>query len=397
MDYITAVNGKQVAISVEEVMSADKRYDWKGQKVKTMFLHELYEKAGYPEYAVRVKDCATYLEFGVYKNGERRLRTANFCKVRLCPMCIGRRARRSAWKLSQILNQVEQKHGAMFIFLTLSIRNVPGEKLGEAIGQLTKAWTKLIRHRQFERSIGGWFRAVEITRGDNRWHKDHKTGEMKFREDKGYHPHIHAILAVKPEYFSRKSGLYISHDEWVDRWQKALGVDYRPSVRIQTAKAKGKFAAGKAAAVEAAKYAVKDEEYIDDTLPESRLIEILTDYTEALYKRRLMAFGGWMKVIAKALDSENLEDGDLVHLDDDAIRDDLLEMIVGFNWHFGAGDFILSRREINPFEGMEKERSLRKIEKTRETDFTILPLSENPTPGEPALENPMLEGSAKES
>lgn len=355
MDYITNVNGKQVAIPAEEVMPTDSRYDWKERKEKTMVLHELYLKAGYPEYAARARDCATFLQFAVYQNGARRLRTANFCKMRLCPMCIGRRARRNAWKLSQVLDQVESEHGAMFLFLTLSVKNVPGEQLGDTLTRLTKAWTKLIKHRQFERSVDGWFRAVEITRGDDRWHKDPKTGRRKFRKDEGYHPHIHAILAVKPEYFARGSGLYITHEEWVDRWQRALGVDYRPSVRIQTAKAKGEYVAGAASATEAAKYAVKDEEYIDRTLPESRLIEILTDYTEALRKRRLTAFGGWLKEAAKALDAEDMDDGDLVHVEDDGIRDDLIEMIEGFNWHFGAGDFILSRREINPFVGMEKE------------------------------------------
>lgn len=327
-----------------------------------MVLHELYLKAGYPEYAARARDCATFLQFAVYQNGERRLRTANFCKMRLCPMCIGRRARRNAWKLSQVLNRVESEHGAMFLFLTLSIKNVPGEQLGDTLTRLTKAWAKLTHHRQFERSVAGWFRAVEVTRGDDRWHKDPKTGRRKFRKDEGYHPHIHAILAVKPEYFAKGSGLYITHDEWVDRWQRALGVDYRPSVRIQTAKAKGEYVAGAASATEVAKYAVKDEEYIDQTLPESRLIEILTDYTEALRKRRLTAFGGWLKEAAKALDAEDMDDGDLIHVDDDGIRDDLIEMIEGFNWHFGAGDFILSRREINPFVGMEKEQKLRKIE-----------------------------------
>ncbi len=315
----------------------DKRFSWKERKEKTMYLFELYEEAGYPEYAARTRDCATSLQFAVMKNGERRLMTANFCKLRLCPMCISRRARRNAWKLSKVLNVVEKEHNAMFLFLTLTVRNVEGPDLGTAIGQLTRAWARLMDQCQVERSVKGWFRAVEVTRN---------------RKDGSYHPHIHAVLAVEADYFSRESretGKYLNQSDLIDRWQKALRADYRPSVRIQTAKAKGEYGAGGKAAVEAAKYAVKDSDYIDPKLSRVKAIEILRDYTEALRRRRLMAFGGWLKTAAKALGAEDLEGGDLVHVDDEAIRDDLVEMVERFNWHFGAGDFVLSARELNPF------------------------------------------------
>lgn len=348
MDYNTRMMNAQVLVSSDGEIETltDRRFNWRERKEKTMQLYELYEKAGYPDYAARTRDCATFLQFNVYKSGARKLRTANFCKMRLCPMCIGRRARRSAWKLSRVLDLVEQEHKAKFLFLTLSIRNVDGEYLGEALSQLTKGWYRLMEQRQIERSIKGWFRAIEITRGD---------GITK--ADKGYHPHIHAILAVEPDYFSRasrKAGKYLNQEDLIVRWQKALRVDYLPSVDISTTKAKrkrgGVESASLAAAKEGAKYPIKDEEYIDPDLPEDRAIEILRDYTEALRRRRLMAFGGWMKDAARALDAEDLDDGDLIHVDDDAIREDLIEMIDAYGWHFGAGDFILSNREINPLE-----------------------------------------------
>ena len=222
-----------------------------------------------------------------------------------------------------------------------------GEHLGESLGKLTEAWDRFRKQRQIERSIKGWFRAIEITRGD---------GITK--EDKGYHPHIHAILAVDQDYFSRasrKAGKYLNQEDLILRWQKALRVDYLPSVSIEVAKVKkkrgGKESATVAAAKEAAKYPVKDAEYIDPKLPEDRAIEILRDYTEALRRRRLMAFGGWMKDAARKLDAEDLEDDkDLIHVDKDDIRADLVVMVESYGWHFGAGDFILTRREVNPLE-----------------------------------------------
>lgn len=337
MDYNTRMMNAQVLVSADGEIKTidDRRFNWRERKEKTMQLHDLYEKAGYPDYAARTRDCATYLQFNVYKGGERRLKTANFCKLRLCPMCISRRARRSVWKLSQVLNRVEVEHGAKFLFLTLTMKNVPGDQLGDALGQLTKAWYRLMDQRQVERSVKGWFRAVEIT-----------------RSGKTYHPHIHAIIAVDADYFSResrKSGKYLNQSDLVGMWQRALRVDYRPSVRIQTAKGKAGTAiasAGGRAAVEAGKYAVKDEDYIDPKLPEKEAVRILADYTVALNRRRLTAFGGWMKDAARALDAEDLDDGDLIHTEEETLRDDLIEMVEGYGWHFGAGDFILMNQEV---------------------------------------------------
>lgn len=344
MDFNTYLSDAQVVVSEDGEVTplSDSRFDWRVRKVRTMRLGDLYDAAGYPDYAIRTRDCATVLLFGVSsQNGSKKLKTANFCKLRLCPMCIGRRARRNAWKLSQVLNLVEQEHGAKYLFLTLTIRNVPGDQLGDALGQLAKAWNLLLKQRQIERSVKGWFRAIEITRSGRQ-----------------YHPHIHAILAVDADYFSRESrqsGKYLNQADLIERWQRALRVDYRPSVRIQTTKGEAGTgeavkSAGGRAAVEAAKYALKDDEYIDPKLPKKLAVEIVRDYTEALRRRRLTAFGGWLKDAARALDAEDLEDGDLVHVDEDDIRADLAEMVEEYRWHLGAGDFVLTKREVNPLE-----------------------------------------------
>lgn len=360
MEYSMIVDGMQVEVSPDgEIWTMpEDRFPWRERKMRSVELAKLYRKAGFTDYSLRVLTCATSMTFGVV-NGERKLQAVNFCHLRLCPMCISRRARRAAYKLSKVLDMVEGEHKAKFIFLTLTMRNVvDGSKLGEALEELTAAWNRFLKQRQLERSVKGWYRAIEITRGDNRWHENRKTGRKFYREDKGYHPHIHAILAVDQDYFSRESrqsGKYLNQSDLIERWQKALRVDYMPSVRIQTTKAHGEKSACLAAAAEAAKYAVKDEEYIDQSLPEKRLVEILTDYTNALHRRRLTAFGGWMKDAARKLDAEDLDDGDLVHADEDAIREDIAELIEVYNWHFGVGDYILAKREINPFLVRRKE------------------------------------------
>ena len=296
----------------------------------TFALARIYEAAGYKEYACRAAACATWLQYNATATGERQLQAANFCQLRLCPLCTARRAKKAAYKLSGVMDAVEREHpGCSYLFLTLTIRNVEGPDLGRALTALTSGWERLRKQRAVDRALSGWFRAIEIT-----------------RKGAGYHPHIHAIVAVMPEYFRRSSGLYIKQADWVERWRAALRVDYDPSVRIsKTTADKG----GRAASLEAAKYATKSSDYIDPALSLDEAVEIVTDYTVALHRRRLTAYGGWMKDAARALDADNLdEDADLVHTEDESIRADVAELIEDYHWSFGAGDYVLSDRRINP-------------------------------------------------
>ena len=327
-----------------EIISLDdKRFPWVERKVKTLKLAKLYRKAGYVDYSRKCAACSTWLQYGVSADGSKTLSAANFCQLRLCPLCIARKAKKSAYKVSKVLDKVEADHpGVKYLFLTLTIRNVPGDKLNAALDEMMQGWDRLLHHQKIKRTIKGWFRAVEITRN---------------RKTKTYHPHIHIVLAVPPEYFT-DSGFYLAHSELVARWKLAVRVDYSPSVNIHVARSKGEYTAESKSAIEAAKYAVKDEEYIDEDLPEAEAVEIVRDYTTALFKRRLVAFGGWMKEAAKALEADKLgEEGeDLVHLDE-TVREDVAELIETYNWCFGAGDYVLTSRQANPLKLVRKEAS----------------------------------------
>lgn len=298
-------------------------------------LARLYEVAGWQDYALRAAGCCTWLQYGANSNGDRKLQAGNFCDLRLCPVCTGRRAMKNALKLSQVMNETESRYGYQFLFLTLTVESCEGDKLGETLTLLTTGWDRLIRQRPVARACKGWFRAIEITHS----------------RELGYHPHIHAILAVDPGYFKRSSGQYITQAEWVARWQKAAQLSYKPVVHIQKTKG-GK--GGMGAALEAAKYTTKDSEYIDRDLDEQEGAQIVVDYTKALHKRRLVAFGGCMKEIAAQLGADR-DDGDLVHVDDEGVRDDLAELIEDYGWHFGAGDYILTSRRVNPLRVVKTE------------------------------------------
>lgn len=301
-----------------------------------MKLAQIYEKAGYFPYAERAGSCATWLQFYTMADGSKTLNAANFCDLRLCPMCIARRAKRNALKLTKIMDAVEQEKKCRFIFLTLTVKNCNGQDLGDTIKLLLRGWFKLIRHREIDRAVGGWFRALEITRN---------------KKAKTYHPHLHAILAVPQEYFDFDSGLYISQKSWRNHWQIAAGLDYDPSVNIGTTKARGGCdSATRSATVEAAKYATKDCEYIDPKISMSDAVTIVTDYTEALFRKRLTAFGGWMKETAKVFDAGDLDNCGLIDVDDNRIRSDIADFIETYNWTIGAGDYILASKRVNPLK-----------------------------------------------
>lgn len=340
MKHITYLKNRQGEIIGEK--HRDNKFAWQGRKVKSWRLADLYLQTTLmcaEEYAERARTCSTMLQYWAMEDSdEKGLIFANFCHLRLCPICIARKAKKAAYKLSQVLDKVQADHdGAMHLFLTLTIRNCTGDKLGDTLGQLTKAWDKLMRHRLVQRSIKGWFRALEITRNG-------ETGE--------FHPHIHAILTVEPGYFAQNSVYYITKDEWIRRWRLALGIDYDPVVDIRVTRSKGEVAASRAAAVEANKYVVKDEEYIDPKLPDIEAAYIVETYTKALHRRRLVAFGGWLKDAAKAIGTgaDDLENGDLVHVEKETIRADVADLIEEYHWHFGAGDYVLTDRRPNPLK-----------------------------------------------
>jgi len=235
------------------------------------------------------------------------------------------------------MDLVQAEHGACYIFLTLTVLNMPGPELKGALEHLTASWHRLVtKHRQFLRSVRGWYRAIEITRNP---------------DDGTYHPHIHAVLAVLPEYFKRSSGLYMTHDELVARWRLAARLNYDPSVRIQRTTDGGVHRKGMKLVLESAKYATKSKDYIDQRLDLKTAAQVVTDYTKALWHRRMIAYGGWMKDAARAIGAENPEqDTDLVHVGDETIRSDVAELVLDYHWHFGVGDYVLASKRINPLQ-----------------------------------------------
>lgn len=229
---------------------------------------------GQKELATTIYSCGTWVELESNRSGRERISRANFCRERLCQVCAWRR---SAKFFAQMLPtfHVVQKEGFKFIFITLTMKNVSSLEAPEAISTLLKAWDKMTRRAAYKRAWHGFVRSVEVTYNT-------KTNT--------YHPHIHAIIAVKQTYGMKSDKNYISQEQLQRDWGASLGVDYKPIVWMNSVKEqKTKKTETIGSALETVKYAFKVsfKSITPDTVATIQC---------SLRNRRLVSFGG---VIAK--------------------------------------------------------------------------------------------------
>lgn len=205
---------------------------------------------GFVKDSEKVKECGNFLEFALKENlltkeRKEKLANANFCKNRFCPMCNWRRTRNITGQLKEAFDVIQKKESISTLFLTLTIKNPDVKDLKKAVTKMNYAFKRMSETKRFKGSILGYFKGLEIL-GD--------------KTPKGQaHPHFHIMLIVNSKYF--KDERYISKDEWISMWQKALKVSYRPNIDIRRIKSKNKDMSDiDSAILETAKYAVKHTE-----------------------------------------------------------------------------------------------------------------------------------------
>lgn len=295
---------------------------WKPKKIRGLKVADSFQRLGYDKKAMRVRFCGSALAF--LKNletGEKKLHSADFCKERLCPMCQWRKSLKVFHQVSKVMDRTETEQPNLVpLFLTLTLRNCTGADLSATLDTVFKGWTLLWKQRKMERIGKGWFRALEVTYN---------------KEDDTFHPHIHAIILVDKSYFKKDNKDYMQTTDWVQMWRTALKLDYDPVCDIRKVKnGKGKHKA----VAEVAKYTLKDSDFIfDDTALTDKLVSILNS---SMKGRRLFAFGGLLKQIAKQIGIEELAEGDLVHIDEEKLREDVATVLEVYRWNFGLANYI---------------------------------------------------------
>lgn len=326
--------------TLQDVSKSGQERPWQKHKEQSQELAKAFRRLGeeYESKAQRCADCGGWLEFAACPSGhEKRLRRANFCKGRLCPMCAWRRSLATFHQLNQIVHEASKRQKMRFVFLTLTTRNVQGNDLSKTLDKLFQAWQRLSQRKAFKDVVIGWFRALEVTRNDRRFSSWYGT----------YHPHFHVLLAVKPSYFTRS---YIKQAEWVDLWRKSLRVDFTPIVDVRAVKPKRQGQTVEAAVAESGKYAVKPDDYIIKGNQEET-DEAVRVFDGALRSRRLVAYGGLFREIRKELQLVDPEQADLVHIDEESeeackcsvCQSEMMKEV--YRWHIGLSDYVLHEEE----------------------------------------------------
>jgi len=288
-----------------DVSSSGKVRSWEKKKAMNLGIAELYRKAMEKGAELltasryqSLEHCGDMLLFGE-QNGKKKLVKANFCRLRLCPMCNWRKSLKMFSQVSRISEELlREKPTTKFVFLTLTVRNVTAENLKLAMDSMNKSFLYLFSEdRTFamaevvKKNLLGYLRAMEVTYNS-------RTNE--------YHPHLHVLLAVKPAYFSRG---YVPQSRWQEMWQVAMKLDYVPMVNVKAVK----NVSAKVIA-EVAKYPTKTEN-IAQIENEEEAVMALTTLHCALKNRRLVTFGGCFREIQRRLKLDDVESGDLVHVE----------------------------------------------------------------------------------
>ncbi|EZT81622.1 protein rep, partial [Staphylococcus aureus] len=135
------------------------------------------------------------------------------------------------------------------------------------------------------------------------------------KNDGSYNQHMHVLLCVESAYFRKKEN-YITQKEWVDLWQKALQVDYRPVANIKAIKPNQKGDKDIQAAIkETSKYSVKSSDFLTSNQEKNQ--EIVKDLEQGLYRKRMLSYGGLLKQKHKILNLDDSEDGNLINTSDE--------------------------------------------------------------------------------
>lgn len=328
---------------LHDVTKTGKDRKWKERKMGNLRFSNRLEKLGYKESVVeRVRSCGDYLKFVIDHTQKLKLYQAYFCKNKLCPMCNWRRSMKYSWQAKRTLEEaLKRKPKARFLFLTLTIKNVPAEELSDAIKEMNIGFDRAFRRKLVKKNLIGYIRSLEVTYND-------ETGL--------YHPHIHVLLMVSSTYFARDN--YISQEEWTEIWKQSAKLDYTPIVDIRAVKEKvarddlkNDFSEDgiMKAVLETAKYPVKPFEVEKDKngnfikRSEEKLTQITGELLEGLYKKRQLGFGGLLKEIRKEMKLDDIENGDLVNTsDEDKPKASKAEIIVAY-WNYTKGNYFIKQ------------------------------------------------------
>ena len=234
----------------------------------------------------RLKECGNFIKFQSSEDKTKFiLAGGNFCNNRFCPFCSWLKAKRTAFELLELIKVVEYTEKLAFIFITLTVPNVPKESLREEIENFNISFNRLWKTKEFKAFNKGFIRKLEITYNEER---------------NDYHPHFHLVVAVNKSYF--KSRNYMSKRRLLELWQRATRnpaitqVDIKPC-RMNTIKQ----------VMELATYSAKQGDLYSSK-------EVFDGFYEGLYRKKLLVYNGIFKEYKKKIDIGEVDPTQVIEL-----------------------------------------------------------------------------------
>lgn len=167
----------------------------------------------------RLEKCGNFLLFQTNADKNKFLLSGgNFCNNRFCPTCAWLKAKKTAFKLLELLKVVEHCENKRFLFVTLTVPNCKGEDLDYTIKFINASFQRLSQRKAIKKMNSGFIRKLEVTYNEER---------------NDYHPHLHLIFSVNKSYF-KDTKIYITHAKLLELWQESTRnknitqVDIRP-------------------------------------------------------------------------------------------------------------------------------------------------------------------------
>ena len=271
-------NSKQVELQAQILLETVRKKKDKNKKII-----ENLRKLQLNKKAVRIEDCGSFVYISEIDN-TAKITNANFCRERLCRVCAWRRQAKFVAQTNEVLNSVAYL-GLRYIFITLTVPNIKSTEASQTISRMMKAWNKISRQKFFKNAAVGYIRSLEMTYN-------------KERDD--YHPHLHALVAVRNTYFQYAE--YITAEQLRQSWADAYGVTVDHAANIPNIDIKAvSLEQERKSMLEVLKYSLKWAD--TETSP-----EVVSTFISALTGRRLISFGGLLKETRAALKQSDFDD-----------------------------------------------------------------------------------------
>ena len=260
------------------------------------------------------------------------------CNNRFCPYCSKNKSIIDAIALQTVYSYIKEQ-SYKFIFLTLTVPNIPGEELKEQNKKLYKASDLMFKYKRIKKIVKGYTTKLEVT-----YNKEMDT----------YHPHLHIIITVNKSYFT-ESQLYISHQEWLELWKKATGDYSITQVDVRRPKNKNEKYKINSEIMELTKYIAKDSDYLYSE-------EVFRHFYNGLKGARLYRHGGVNKEAINRFKKGELND---------YITEEQVEYVYKFiyHWNFEDNSYTRNDEDIQKLTVVEKVAILNARKKNIVNEF----------------------------